>query len=219
MHARFTAMKPARCRIAADARRHRACLAYLVWKIDLGQTLRDDRGREPLLHRARARDLLATTCRWPGAGSCCSQREGIHDSSVADGAYFVSYAAGQVLPTSVGGDAVRIYETAERHPGQGGPVAGSILLERVLGGAATLILAGIGLLLAYGNYDIGIYLWVEVAFVVLTLLAGIVLFSKRVRPLLRHFVPILKRPGSNGTCARSTRGSTRIGTTQSSSSS
>jgi hypothetical protein len=98
-----------------------------------------------------------------------------------------------MLPTSVGGDAVRIFETARRHPGRGGPVAGSIVLERALGGAATLILAAIGIALAYGNYDIGIYLWIELAFVIVTILAGIVLFSKTVRPLLRRFVPILKK--------------------------
>src|SRR6266568_1480376 len=34
-------------------------------------------------------------------------------------AYFVSYAVGQVLPTAVGGDASRIYETTKRHPGFG----------------------------------------------------------------------------------------------------
>ena len=34
-------------------------------------------------------------------------------------AYFVSYTAGQVLPTSIGGDAARIYETTKRHPGPG----------------------------------------------------------------------------------------------------
>ena len=32
-------------------------------------------------------------------------------------AYFVSYTAGQILPTSIGGDAVRIFETSKRHPG------------------------------------------------------------------------------------------------------
>ena len=33
----------------------------------------------------------------------------------------------------------RIYETARRHPGQAAPIAGSVLLERALGGAATLL--------------------------------------------------------------------------------
>ena len=58
---------------------------------------------------------------------------------------FVSYAAAQVLPTSLGGDASRIYETARRHPGSRGPVAGTVILERALGGAATLVLAAVGL--------------------------------------------------------------------------
>src|SRR5206468_4015894 len=75
--------------------------------------------------------------------------------------YFVSYAVGQVLPTSVGGDASRIFETARRHPGQITPITGSVLLERSLGGAVTLLLAGIGLLLALGRYPIGAYRWIE----------------------------------------------------------
>jgi uncharacterized protein (TIRG00374 family) len=107
--------------------------------------------------------------------------------------YFVSYAVGQVLPTGVGGDASRIYETTRRHPGYGSPIAGSVLLERALGGAVTLLLAGIGFLLAIGRYDIGAYLWIEALFVVLTLLAGVVLFSRRMRRVLRFSVPFLQR--------------------------
>src|SRR5205085_8934529 len=108
-------------------------------------------------------------------------------------AYFVSYAVGQVLPTSVGGDASRIFETTRRHPGQGSPVAGSVLLERALGGAITLLLAAIGFLLAIGRYDLGAYLWIEAPFVVLTAIAGIVLFSRRMRRVLRFSVPLLRR--------------------------
>jgi uncharacterized protein (TIRG00374 family) len=108
-------------------------------------------------------------------------------------AYFVSYAVGQVLPTGVGGDASRIYETTRRHPGYGSPIAGSVLLERALGGAVTLMLAGIGFLLAIGRYDIGAYLWIEALFVVLTLLAGVVIFSRRMRRVLRFSVPFLQR--------------------------
>ena len=77
--------------------------------------------------------------------------------------YFVSYAVGQVLPTSVGGDASRIFETTRRHPGQITPITGSVLLERSIGGAVTLLLAGVGLLLAIGRYPIGPYLWIEAA--------------------------------------------------------
>jgi uncharacterized membrane protein YbhN (UPF0104 family) len=108
-------------------------------------------------------------------------------------AYCVSYAVGQVLPTSVGGDASRIFETARRHPGQITPITGSVLLERSLGGAVTLLLAGIGLLLAVGRYDIGAYVWVELLFVVGTILAGVVFFSRRVRAHLRFALPLARK--------------------------
>src|SRR5262249_62414961 len=66
-------------------------------------------------------------------------------------AYFVSYAAGQILPTSVGGDAVRIYETARRHPGHGDTGAATVLLERAIGGGAARRLAAGGVLLVGGG--------------------------------------------------------------------
>src|SRR5580765_3810957 len=108
-------------------------------------------------------------------------------------AYFVSYAVGQVLPTSVGGDASRIYETSRRHPGMASPITGSVLLERALGGAVTLLLAAIGMVLAIGEYDIGPYLWIEILFVILTLIAGVAFFSRTVRRWLRPFVPLARR--------------------------
>src|SRR5258705_1437356 len=86
-----------------------------------------------------------------------------------------------------------ILETSRRHPGQGGPIAGSVLLERALGGAATLVLAAIGFVLAIGRYDVGAYLWVELGFVVATVVLGIVLFSRRMRRPLRLSVPLLRR--------------------------
>jgi uncharacterized membrane protein YbhN (UPF0104 family) len=107
--------------------------------------------------------------------------------------YFVSYAVGQVLPTSVGGDASRIFETARRHPGQISPITGSVLLERAIGGAVTLVLAGAGFLLAIGRYSIGAYLWPEGIFVVGTIAAGIVFFSRRVRRRLGFLLPIARR--------------------------
>jgi uncharacterized membrane protein YbhN (UPF0104 family) len=108
-------------------------------------------------------------------------------------AYFVAYTAGQVLPTAVGGDAARIFETTRRHPGYGGPVAGSVLLERALGGAATLVLAALGFLLAIGHYDVGAYLWIELAFILAALLLGLALFSKAARKPLAWTVPLLRR--------------------------
>ena len=64
--------------------------------------------------------------------------------------YFSRWFVGQVLPTSLGGDASRIYQTSRRHPGKRGIAAASVLLERALGGAATLTLAAIGFVLAIG---------------------------------------------------------------------
>jgi uncharacterized membrane protein YbhN (UPF0104 family) len=107
-------------------------------------------------------------------------------------AYFVSYAVGQVLPTGVGGDASRMYETTRRHPGQGSPIAGSIVLERAIGGAVTLVLAALGLVLAIGHYPIGPYLWIEGFFVVATFFLAVALFSRRARPLLAKTVPLLR---------------------------
>ncbi|HEY2741457.1 MAG TPA: lysylphosphatidylglycerol synthase transmembrane domain-containing protein, partial [Gaiellaceae bacterium] len=106
---------------------------------------------------------------------------------------FVAYAAAQVLPTSLGGDASRIYETARRHPGSRGPVAGTVLLERVLGGAATLLLAAAGFLLAIGRYDVGGYVWVELAFVVLSVVGAFVLFSTSLHPIMHRARPGLQR--------------------------
>jgi uncharacterized membrane protein YbhN (UPF0104 family) len=107
--------------------------------------------------------------------------------------YFVSYAWSQILPTSVGGDASRIFETARRHPGRITPITGSVLLERAIGGAVTLLLAGIGFLFAIGRYSIGAYVWPEAIFVVGTIAAGIVFFSRTVRRKLTFILPFVRR--------------------------
>jgi uncharacterized protein (TIRG00374 family) len=108
-------------------------------------------------------------------------------------AYFVSYAVGQVLPTGVGGDASRIYETHRRHPGRIAPITGSVLLERALGGVVTLVLAGGGLLLAIGRYPIGAYLWIVGAFVVGTIIFTFVFFSATMRRRLAFLLPVTRR--------------------------
>jgi uncharacterized protein (TIRG00374 family) len=170
------------------------CSGYILWKIDVGKTvdvLRDARigyffGAVGIM----VVTVLPMAWRW--------QRllggRGIDDNlGWLTRAYFTAYTAGQVLPTSIGGDAMRIFETTRRHPGRGGPVAGSVLLERALGGAATLALAAVGFLLAIGRYDVGAYLWVELGFVVATLVLGVVLFSRRMRGPLSRTVPLLRR--------------------------
>ena len=170
------------------------CTAYIVWKIDISQTLH-------ILAHANVGYFLGAVAImigsvWPMAWRWQQllNARGIRDRlSWLTRAYFVAYTAGQILPTAVGGDAVRIYETAKRHPGEGGTVAGSVLLERALGGAATLALAGVGFALAIGHYPVGVYLWVEGVFVVLTIVLAIALFSRRARPLLALSVPLLRR--------------------------
>jgi glycosyltransferase 2 family protein len=168
------------------------CTAYLVWKIDLSRTidvLIDAKLGYLLLALAiMVVTILPMAWRW----QLLLRAKGIADELPwLTRAYFVSYAAGQVLPTSVGGDAVRIYETARRHPGHGDTAAASVLLERAIGGAVTLILAAVGFLLAVGHYDVGPYLWIEALFVVGTIVCGFLLFSRRARPLLRLGRPVL----------------------------
>jgi uncharacterized membrane protein YbhN (UPF0104 family) len=105
--------------------------------------------------------------------------------------YYTSYTAGQVLPTAIGGDAWRIVETSRRHPGRRGDITAIVLLERGLGGAATLALGAMGFLLAVGRYDVGAYLWIEGIFVFATIAVGFLFFARSARPLLARVRPVL----------------------------
>ena len=105
-------------------------------------------------------------------------------------AYFVSYTASQVLPTSLGGDAMRIVETSRRHPGEGGEIAGTVILERGLGGVATLLLGLVGFAIAIGRLSIGAYVVLEGAIAAATVLLVALVFSRRARRVLRR----LERP-------------------------
>ena len=168
--------------------------AYVIWKIDLSRTL-EIIGETRVEYFAAALAItIATT--WPMAlrWKWLLDAKGIHDRLAwLTRAYFVSYAAGQVLPTALGGDASRIYETSRRHPGNTGTIAGAIVLERAIGGAATLLLAAIGLALALGEYDVGVYLWIEAAFVVALIVGGFLIFSRSARSWLRWLGPLLAR--------------------------
>jgi hypothetical protein len=168
------------------------CTAYVLWKIDIAKTIDVIADADPL-YLALALAIMIVTIlpmawRWQLLLRAKDVEERIPWLTRA---YFVSYAAGQVLPTSVGGDAVRIFETARRHPGHGNTAAATVLLERAIGGAATLLLAAVGFLLAVGHYDVGAYLWIEAFFVVATVIFGFLLFSRRARPLLKRGRPLL----------------------------
>jgi uncharacterized protein (TIRG00374 family) len=170
------------------------CVAYLVWKIDFHETIRILADANLLLVVAAVAILVGTTVpmawRWQRLLVARGTFDGLRWLSRA---YLVSFTAGQILPTAVGGDAVRILETSRRHPGRSGSIAASVVLERVLGAAATLALAAVGFLLALGHYDVGAYLWLELGFVVGTLCLALVLFSRRARPLLARSAPLLRR--------------------------
>lgn len=171
-----------------------AAVAYLAWKIELETTL-------AVLGDADAGWLLAAiaimgltvpvlAARW----GWLLRSHGIEERLAwLTRAYFVAYAAGQLLPTSLGGDAVRIVETSRRHPGRTAVVTGTVLLERGLGGAATVLLGAAGFLLSIGRYDVGAYLWLEGAFVLGTLLLAFVFLARSARPLLRRAEPLLAR--------------------------
>jgi glycosyltransferase 2 family protein len=170
------------------------CLAYLFWKLDIHRTV------HILVHANLAWFIAAVAVMAAGVPPMAWRWQkllaarGVHERLPwLNRAYFVSYTAGQVLPTAVGGDASRVYETARRHPGRLGDLTAIVLLERALGGVATLILAAVGFALAIGRYDVGAYLWIELAFVVGTIVLAVLFFSESARGPLRRTVPLLRR--------------------------
>ena len=181
-------------RVAATLAVTGACLAYIVWKIDIHQTVEILRDADYWYLVAAVLIMTLTVLPMAWRWQRLLRARSIDDRlGWLTRAYFVAYTAGQVLPTALGGDAARIYETSRRHPGRGGPVAGSVLLERALGGTATLALAAVGFALAIGEYDVGAYLWIELAFVVATVLLALAVFSRSARRPLAKTVPLLRR--------------------------
>jgi uncharacterized protein (TIRG00374 family) len=183
-----------RIRIAGTALLTLLALAYLAWKIDLSRTA-DVLGETSLAWFVLSAAIMVLTvpvlaARW----EVLLRAVGIEDRlRWLTRAYFVAYAAGQILPTSLGGDAVRVVETTRRHPGRLASVAGTVALERGLGGAATVFLGAVAFVLALDRYDVSAYLWIEGLFVFGTILVGFVVFARSARPLLRRVEPLLHR--------------------------
>ncbi len=114
--------------------------------------------------------------------------------------FFVSYAASQVLPTAIGGDAVRIIEHARRRPDVRATAAGAVVMERILGAAGTLVLVAVALALAAGRYE-GVRLLVilERALFGALVVLGLLLFSKHLgRHLEERLFPLGKRMRIDG---------------------
>jgi hypothetical protein len=183
-----------RLRLLATTALTALCTAYVLWKVDFGSTARILKHAELGYFFGAMAIVLAAVApmawRWQRLLRARDVNERLPWLTRT---YFVSYSVGQVLPTSLGGDAARIYSTLRRHQGHGATVTGSVLLERALGGAATLTLAGVGFVLAIGHYFVGPYLWLEAGIAVVTVLLAIALFSRRARRLLRPLSPILRK--------------------------
>ncbi len=167
-------------------------VVYLVWKIDLRTTVDVLVDADPWWFALAVAIMIGTVpflaLRWRWL--LAAQR--IHDGLAwLTRSYFVSYTAGQILPTAIGGDAVRVVESARRHPGRTGDLTAIVALERGLGGAGTLLLGAVGFLLAIGHYDVSAYLWVEGVLVLATLGLLFLFFSRAARPLLRRVQPLL----------------------------
>jgi uncharacterized protein (TIRG00374 family) len=170
-----------------------AAIGYLAWKIELGTTL-DILAEASLGWFVLAVAIMVLTvpvlaARWGWLLSAHGIEERLQWLTRA---YFVAYAAGQLLPTSLGGDAVRIVETARRHAGRTTVVTGTVVLERGLGGAATVLLGAVGFVLSVGRYDVSAYLWLEGFFVFGTLALAFLFFARSARPLLRRVQPLLE---------------------------
>src|SRR6476660_5960732 len=92
------------------------CVAYILWQIDVREAVRE-------LGRADYRYFAASVAIMVGSVAPMAWRwqrllaaRGIFDRfGWLVRAYFVSYPAGQVLPTALGGDASRIFEASRRH--------------------------------------------------------------------------------------------------------
>lgn len=171
-----------------------AAIAYLVWKIDLGTTvdlLADaDLGWFVLGAAIMILTVPVLAARW----GWLLHAQAIHERVLwLTRTYFRAYTAGQILPTSLGGDAVRVLETVRRHPGRTAVVTGTVLLERGLGGAATVLLGAIGFVLSIGRFDVSAYLWLEGVFVFGTIVLAFLFFARSARPLLRRTRPLLER--------------------------
>jgi uncharacterized protein (TIRG00374 family) len=169
-------------------------VGYLVWKVDLDTTLdvlADTHfGWFALSVGIMLGTALPMALRW----KWLLARRGMRDRfRWLTRSYFVSYTASQILPTAIGGDAVRVLEVSRRHPGRVADHTAIVLLERGLGGAATVLLGAFGFLLAIGHYDIGAYLWIEGAFVIGTIVMVVVFFARSARPLLVRGRPLAAR--------------------------
>ena len=183
-------------RIGAQVAVSAGLIAYLLKLIDVRRTAELIGSSNRLYLAAALAVFLATTLLMVWRWQLLLASKGIEEPlGWLTKLYFVSYAAGQVLPTSVGGDAVRIVEHARRRPDAKGEAAGAVFMERAVGAAGTLLLVAVGLGIAAGRYGtVRTYVWIEIALVAALALAAVLLFSRRARGhLLERVFPVGRR--------------------------
>jgi glycosyltransferase 2 family protein len=163
-------------------------LAFLIWQIDLRKTIDLIASSNGWYLLAAYAIFLATTVGMAWRWQVLLASKGLHEPLAwLTKIYFMGYAAGQVLPTSIGGDTVRIAAHARRRPDAKGEAAGAVLMERVVGSAGTLVLVAIGLVLAIGRYNnIREVVILEIALSVALVLALALMFSRRTNAWLQE---------------------------------
>jgi glycosyltransferase 2 family protein len=177
-------------RVAAQLLVSAGLIAYLVWKIDVGETVDNIASSNPLYVLAAVAIYVLTLVPMAWRWQVLLASKGVHEPlSWLVKLYMIGYAASQVLPTGIGGDALRIVEHVRKRPDVKGETAGAVLMERVVGSAGVLVVVAVGLALAVGRYDdIGPFVWVEVACVVTLVVFGLLLFSRRANAVLQERV-------------------------------
>jgi glycosyltransferase 2 family protein len=102
--------------------------------------------------------------------------------------YLIALLLGQVLPTAVGGDAVRAVDLARR-TGARAEAVSSVVVDRVIGLAALGALAAGGALAGGSGIGRGSAVALGLGVVAVTALAALALFAQRLQPLLRRLAP------------------------------
>lgn len=173
-----------------------AVIAYLVWRIDLSQTADLLADSKPSYVLGAFFIFLATTWVMAWRWQLLLAAKGMHEPlGWLTRVYFVGYAAGQILPTAIGGDAVRIIEHARRRPEAKANAAAAVLMERVIGAAGVLLVVAVGIAIAAGRYEnVRALVFLEIVFVAITALILAALFSRRLsRPLEERVFPLGRR--------------------------
>jgi uncharacterized protein (TIRG00374 family) len=168
-----------------------ALIAYLLWRINLDKvaSLVAHADLFPLLLTLVVFVALTWGLAW--RWQLLLEAKRIHEAlGWLTRMYFVGQAASQVLPTGIGGDAVRILEHSRRRPNAKADVAAAVLVERATGAAATFALVAIGLVLAATLHErVREFVWIEAGLVSAAVAGGYLLFSLRARRQLARLVP------------------------------